>query len=360
VTVQHRRPFHRIVFILTAVLLWGVALCFLASPVQAAAPDSSDPCYARVESTGATFTGTISSLPRASGLVGIASINLSAVQQAVDAARAGDLVKLAGTCQRVHPRAGTNQVVYITSTLTLAGGYTTTNWTTPDPAANPTTLDAVGLGRVLFITGTAPVTLTDLIVTNGVISTTASGAESCGYGGGVRSHGPLALVNLDVIRNTACERGGGVYAEGAVTLSGGRFEDNRSEAHGGGLFAEDAMDVTGTEFVSNTAYYAGGGVAAMGTATVRGALFAGNEAEHQFGGGLVSGSAVDLTDTVFLNNSAPGGGGLSWFGTATLNGGRFEGNRADIFGGGLWPRMMTPVTLTGTQFVSNKIGRAHV
>jgi hypothetical protein len=37
------------------------------------------------------------------------------------------------------------------------------NWTTPDPAANVTTLDAQGLGRVVYITGNATqVTLTGL------------------------------------------------------------------------------------------------------------------------------------------------------------------------------------------------------
>ncbi len=35
------------------------------------------------------------------------------------------------------------QVVVITKTLTLRGGYTTANWTTPDPYANPTILEPI-------------------------------------------------------------------------------------------------------------------------------------------------------------------------------------------------------------------------
>ena len=43
------------------------------------------------------------------------------------------------------------QVVYISRPVTVRGGYTTTNWTVPDPWTQPTTLDAGGLGRPLVV-----------------------------------------------------------------------------------------------------------------------------------------------------------------------------------------------------------------
>ena len=59
-----------------------------------------------------------------------------AVQDAVDAASEGSTVKVAGYCTGAQPRAGTLQTVYISKTLTLAGGYTTTDWVNSYPLPN--------------------------------------------------------------------------------------------------------------------------------------------------------------------------------------------------------------------------------
>ena len=73
------------------------------------------------------------------------------IQAAVDAAGDGDVIKVAAgtyTGLSVRPRDDytttgvVTQVVYISKTVTIRGGYTTTNWTAPDPEVNPTTLDA--------------------------------------------------------------------------------------------------------------------------------------------------------------------------------------------------------------------------
>jgi hypothetical protein len=86
------------------------------------------------------------------------------IQYAVDQASEGDEIRVASgsyTGVSVRPRADVTttgvvtQVVYISKTVAIRGGYTTTNnfADPPDPVANPTTLDAQKQGRVLYITG---------------------------------------------------------------------------------------------------------------------------------------------------------------------------------------------------------------
>ena len=94
-------------------------------------------------------------------------ITYTTVQAAVDAATDGDTVKIAGYCTGVSIRAGVTQTVYISKTLAMAGGYTTTNWVEPDPVGNPTMLDAEGQGRVLCITGDISPTIEGLRITGG-------------------------------------------------------------------------------------------------------------------------------------------------------------------------------------------------
>ncbi len=89
--------------------------------------------------------------------------NASAVQSAVDAAPDGGTVKVAGNCKGVVLRAGLYQTVYISKSLNLEGGHTTSDWTLePDPNTYTTTLDAKNSGRVIVVSGTVDVALDSL------------------------------------------------------------------------------------------------------------------------------------------------------------------------------------------------------
>jgi hypothetical protein len=142
----------------------------------------------------------------------------SSIQAAVDAALIGDVIKVAASDYNdVHLRQGTFQMVYISKTVTIRGGYTTDNWDTPDPEANPTTLDAQGEGRVFYITDEAAPTIEGLRITGG--DATGLGGGPWGYdgtGGGVYVFYAAPTISNCAIYNNVAGRngyggGGGVY-----------------------------------------------------------------------------------------------------------------------------------------------------
>ena len=78
----------------------------------------------------------------------------TAVQAAIDAATTPSAtVMVAGTCVEINHHGDLTQVVYLSKTLTLLGGYSA-DFSVRDPELYPTTLDAQSQGRVMVITGT--------------------------------------------------------------------------------------------------------------------------------------------------------------------------------------------------------------
>ncbi|MCP4309155.1 MAG: hypothetical protein GY788_30635, partial [bacterium] len=81
------------------------------------------------------------------------------VMRAAVQAQSGDEVRLAtGVYTNTHI-AIEGRLLTIDKELTLAGGYSMSNWNTQDPQVNPTILDAEGLGQVLYA-DTAGITVT--------------------------------------------------------------------------------------------------------------------------------------------------------------------------------------------------------
>ncbi|MBN1976210.1 MAG: DUF11 domain-containing protein [Anaerolineae bacterium] len=233
------------------------------------------------------------------------------VQQAVDAAGSGGTVKVAGYCSGVQARGGLTQTVAISASLTVRGGYTPTNWAVSDPAANPTTLDALGLGRVMVITGSASATVENLALTGG---------NATGSGGGIYHAGAdLALNNTIVLSNTAAAgTGGGMYIEsGSVTLSGTQVLNNVSFASGGGIHnTGGVLDVSNSSVVADnrtTNSGPGGGIWNSGTLIVTDSTVRDNYASNNGGGIYNSGSATIIGSMILSNTMSfmgQGGGGI--------------------------------------------------
>lgn len=222
------------------------------------------------------------------------------VQYAVDQASEGSTINVASgiyTDLNVRPRDDltttglVTQVVHISKTVTIRGGYTTTNWSVPNPISHPTILDARGQGRVLYITGaSAP---------NASISTTVEGlhiigGDSDGMGG---------------------EAGGGVYVITAtVAISGCQVVSNT--ASGIYLHSSDSATLSGNAILSNAAYH-GGGVYlySSANAALSGNTIQGNVAGGWYGasgGGVYLGNSpnVALIGNIILSNTGEFGGGV--------------------------------------------------
>jgi hypothetical protein len=276
----------------------------------------------------------------------------ASVQAAVDAANEGDIVKVAGYCTDVHTMPAPpdyvypsingliTQVVFISKTVTVQGGYTTTNWAVPDPIAYPTTLDAQGQGRVLCMIGNISPTVTGLHITGG----RAWGQRGAPWPGK--------------------DTGGGVYVLSATATISHNWIYSNSAAHGGGLFLWDSHSMLSNNIVAtNTAggygeYTDGGGLyLANSGATVVSNTFQANMAGHN-GGGLLLLNSHDATlnrNTLISNAARFGGGAFLWYSDAALAGNTLVANTAYTYGGGLFMWYSDP-TLTNNIIVHNQAG----
>ena len=243
---------------------------------------------------------------------------------------------MAGTCTGINTYGDLRQVVYISKTLTVRGGYTTTNWTAPDPVANLTTLDALGQGRVMVITGEISPTVEGLRLTGG---------DPAGLGGGIWGE----------------DDGGGLYVVTATaTISGNEIVSNTVYGNGGGVYlSSTASTLTGNHIGSNTAENGGGGGGLYlqdSAATLSGNIIGGNAAGS--GGGLMAyfSNAAMSGNTISANSAWDGGGIYLSNSSAALSRNTFISNTAEWWGGGLYLYDHSNVRQTNGGIAGNQAG----
>jgi len=239
------------------------------------------------------------------------------VQAAVDAASAGDEIRVAagtyaGTQTAVVTVGGNpytyTQVVVITKSLTLQGGYSPADWYTPDPTANPTIIDAERQGRGVSIVGTYNVH--PEVTVDGF---TVTGGDYTGLGN------PAGVANR-VCRGRGCDCGGGLYAyNSTLILRNSVITDNVASSNygqGGGIYlwvvspsGSPASRIENTTVISNSAHWGGGMYVTKvnNPLTITHSTFRDNYADGS-GGGLALASNIEalvtIAETGFLSNTA--------------------------------------------------------
>ncbi|MDY7080115.1 MAG: choice-of-anchor Q domain-containing protein [Chloroflexota bacterium] len=249
---------------------------------------------------------------------GYSALPCATIQRAVDVAAPGDEVCVAagtytGTREMLDSRTSYTytQVVFITESLTLRGGYAAANWgAAPNPSANRTVIDAERSGRGMSIVGASgdqpAVTVDGFTVTGGdytglhnasdssrdlgggiygqmcaltlrnsVITDNIAGRGPDSRGGGIYLEDPDAspgtwIETTTIISNSAlgsATYGGGMFildASAPVTIARSTFHGNLSSAYDGGLGVvriRDMLTIVETDFISNTAQSGGNGAA---------------------------------------------------------------------------------------------------
>jgi parallel beta-helix repeat protein len=329
----------------------------------------------------------------ATGSCGSAGPCYRTIQAAVDAASSGDKILVAaGTYAGVSTRAGLKQLVYLNKTVTIRGGYTTSNWGTSDPAAHPTVLNAQNQGRVFYIAGSIAPTIEGLHITGGNASGLGGDpwepqGNPLDAGGGVYIITATAqLVKNQIYGNYAPNFGGGVYLnESSSMLRQNEIMNNSVVDWGGGLaiwysnalIAEnviysnnesgiwlygDTPTFSRNIITGNTSSWGGGGVYFYyGGAIFDHNVIASNSASRNGGGVFLDTySGAEFNGDVITDNVAPYGGGLhvSWHSAADLKNTVIANNQASQAGSGIYLEDYSDLKSWHTTLIRNAGGSA--
>jgi hypothetical protein len=247
----------------------------------------------------------------------------SSIQAAVDDASPGETILVAqGVYTDVYMRDGVTQVVYISKTITILGGYAAPGFAEPpDPDTNATVLDAGGQGRVIYITGDISPTIEGLRLTGG--NATGLGGWYMDVGSGVYVISATATIsNNQIYSNTGIvnSSGGGLFLHSSdATVSGNSIYSNTTDSCGAGVFvyAGDNATLSGNVIRHNSSNYDGGGVCSEeGFVTLRGNVIHSNTAPD-YGGGVYAYHAIDtLVNNAIIDNYAGDEGSGLYINTA--------------------------------------------
>jgi predicted outer membrane repeat protein len=224
---------------------------------------------------------------------------------------------------------GADDIVFqsgLTGTIALTSGEMsiTESVTITGNGATDSVIDAQQASRIFNVdSGTIDVTLTDLTLSNGEIT---SGSPASG--GAVRfvSSGTLAVSQSVLTNNFANNQGGAIFSPlGSVVVSGSTLTSNSTNVEGGAIYAQSGpVSVTDSTLSSNSSVF--GGAIEAGQLTINRSELAGNSANT---GGAIGAVSLDMEEsTLSLNSATLDGGAIYALGAATVTQSTFFQNIA--------------------------------
>lgn len=267
------------------------------------------------------------------------------LQVAIDAASAGDVLKIKGTCVGNF---------FVVKSLTLVGN-------------NHAVLDGNNLGTVLTTftpfgeTDMATVIIDNLKIQNGLALTLG--------GGGILNIGANVIIgNSEIVNNLApFDAGGGVanmtlsLLPSFMVIDQSEISNNTAGAGGGIANTAGFLEITDSKITSNIAEEAGGGIFSFfGNNAIFDTKIAYNAAILQ-GGGIenIADSQTVLNNVELIDNRAGQGGGIfsgsQYFGGSSIaiNNSELRGNNTQTLGGGLFNDSGSRAALNSSRVVKN-------
>ncbi len=280
------------------------------------------------------------------------------IQDAVQRVLPGDTILVAGGIYKdVFPCLNEYTVLCVLNKkITIIGGYSTSNWDTPDLVANPTIFDGQGIYRVGIVQGPLPpdplaagLDLENVTIANGYRKGAPSGSDEATFvfGGGIEDNYGLLVLRHIVFKNNRA-------------LGGDTNQEHGGAGSGGGLamrFAPAGTYLEDVTFDGNVAQ--GGSGATRGGFGIGGGLYTYNSIttiqyitatnNSSIGGSTTGGG----TDSTFSEADGQGGGiafqissntNLQYatlLNNTTIGGNAPNGNAGGGFGGGLFAQEAT-------------------
>ncbi|MBN1535592.1 MAG: right-handed parallel beta-helix repeat-containing protein [Anaerolineales bacterium] len=283
-----------------------------------------------------------------SAVCGSASPCFGSIQTAVDSAADGEEIHVAaGTYTDIHARNGITQVLYISKTVTIQGGYSISNWSSPNPTTNPTTLDALALGRVIYITRHITPTVSGFRITGGDATGLGGAFNDHDGGGGIYISDASAVIKNCVIYSNTAYFGGGIYANSSpAVIHGNIITSNMATNLGGGIgFENNTARVYSNSIISNTASQGAGAYLFWDNSTLDNNSISNNVSSHNIGGGLYLQGGNNLVNNNLINNNIAGcGGGLVLMNSnAEIYHNKILSNATISYGSGIYIASGTPI-----------------
>ena len=276
------------------------------------------------------------------------------LQTAVNQATDGDDVFVAsGTYTTTD-----SQVLLLTKSITLTGGYDSGDWAAlPDSQNNRTILDGEDSAQVVRITGVVSPVIEGFEIRNGSASEGAGIYNAAG--------GPI-IRNNQIYDNTGDggnSTGAGIYDLGSATIENNAIHHNTAGATGGGIHVHlnnGLTTISFNEIYSNTANASHGGgifVHVNSQAFIEGNSIHHNNANDGAGFGTIGTTSTVLQNNFFYQNRATDdGGGIFALGTVNIWNNTIAANDATTNGGGIFVGDGATVQISNTIVVSNTGG----